>query len=100
VPTLLQIVVGIWVLLELNESQRMALMGERLLATMLFAVAVLVALRLMHLSAAIALGERRSRQLVSAIVTMVVTTLLMSATLHISSQREELNLGVQAPLTE
>lgn len=89
VPSLLQLLVGVWVLFQLPEDSRSALLGDRVPATCVFAAGVLTSLWLLHLAASIALGERRPRQLVSAIATMVVTVLLMAATLHISSQREE-----------
>jgi hypothetical protein len=90
VPTVLQLLVGVWVVIELPNSVRDGLLGNRLPLTLLFGVSLLVALRLMHVLASIALGDRTPRQLVSAIATMVLTVLLMTATLHVSSRREEL----------
>jgi hypothetical protein len=90
VPTLLQLLVGVWVVIELPQTVRDGLLGNRLPLTLLFGASILVALRLMHVLASIALGDRTPRQLVSAIATMVLTVLLMTATLHVSSRREEL----------
>lgn len=91
VPSVLQLLVGVWVLLQMPEAVRNGLMGDRLAATFIFGLGILAALRLMHVLASIALGDRTPRQLVSAIATMALTVLLMSATLHIGSNREELN---------
>lgn len=91
IPTVLQLFAGIWVVVELPASSRDALLGNRLPLTLLFGTGILAALRLMHVLASIALGDRTPRQLVSAIATMLLTVLLMTATLHVSSRREELN---------
>ena len=96
IPSVLQLLVGLWVLLELPDRSRAGLMGGNMSATIVFALGLLAALRLMHLLASIALGDRRPRQLVSAIATMGITVLLMSATLHISSGREDSNRQVNA----
>jgi hypothetical protein len=93
VPTLMQLVVGAWVLFTMAEADRNRLLGDSIPAAIVFAAAILAALRLMHLLATIALGDRTPRQLKSAIVMMLVTILLMSATLHISSEREELEVS-------
>jgi len=99
VPTLLQLLVGAWVLFELPEVDRSRMLGDSIPASIILAAGVLAALRLMHLLATIALGERTPRQLKSAIGTMLVTVLLMSATLHISSEREELTVSHQKDVT-
>ena len=96
VPSVLQLLVGLWVFLQLPDRSRSGLMGGSMPATIVFALGLLAALRLMHLLASIALGDRRPRQLVSAIATMGVTVLLMSATLHISAGREDLNTQANA----
>ena len=96
IPSVLQILVGLWVVLQLPDHARLGLMGGKVPATIVFSLGLLAALRLMHVLASIVLGERTPRQLVSAIATMALTVLLMSATLHITSQRERLETKANA----
>lgn len=100
VPSVLQLLVGAWVLLTLPQGEQGRLMGGSLPATIIFALGILAALRLMHLLAVIALGERAPKQIVSAIVMLLLTVLLMTATLHLASQREELNLSTRKALIQ
>jgi len=79
VPTLLQLPVGLWVLLQLPLAERDALLGSDLYATGLFALALLAALRLMHQLAAVALGDTERKQIVGSLSTMALVVALMVA---------------------
>ncbi len=79
VATLLQIPVGAWVLLTLDNSR--AVMGGDLAVTGLFAVAVIAALGLMHHLAALAFGDIGRKSVCSAVALFVVVVLLMTSTL-------------------
>lgn len=79
VPTLLQLPVGLWVLLQLPLAERDSLLGSDLYATGLFALAMLAALRLMHQLAAVALGDTERKQIVGSLSTMVLVVVLMVA---------------------
>ena len=79
VPTALQLVAGMLVLVQLPDIARDRLLGGDLWATSLFGLAVFAALGLMHRLAAVALGEVRRRDVVTAAALMAVTVVLMAA---------------------
>ena len=82
VPTLLQLVGGVYLLFVLPQNLQDAMMGDNLVATSLFVVSVLVALALMHCLAGVALGQRSRASMIQAGILLVVTVLLMTASLH------------------
>lgn len=82
IATVLQIPVGIWVLLSLENNR--ALMGDSLLATALFIVAVVAALALMHHLAAIAFGDVTRKAVLTAAALFVFVVVTMTATLVFS----------------
>lgn len=84
--TLLQIPVGIWLLLASDEAARQSMLGDNWIATASLALGVWVALGVMQSLAAIAWGDMERRQLGRACVLLVVTVVLMSATLKTSRQ--------------
>lgn len=81
-PTVVQMVVGLWVLLALPEPIKTALMGGDTASAVLFCVSLLSALLLMHHLGAVAFGDVERRRLVRAMVSMVVVVVLMSAMLE------------------
>lgn len=81
-PTLLQILVGLWTLLTLPAGAQSSLMGTDLLGTSLLGISVLSALGLMHVLSAGAMGEVDGRLSRKAMVLMAVIVVLMSATLR------------------
>lgn len=80
--TLSQLAVGIWLLLAVPAGMQNALLGEDWLATGLFAVAVILALGLMHHLAMIALGDVRRGAIIRAAAMMFATILTMTGTLQ------------------
>jgi len=81
-PTLLQILVGLWLLLTLPAGAQSSLMGTDLLGTSLLGISVLSALGLMHVLSAGAMGEVDQRLSRKAMVLMAIIVVLMSATLR------------------
>lgn len=82
VPTLLQLLAGTFVLLTLPALMRDRLLGQDLLATILFAASMIAALALMHRLAAVAMGDTQRREIIGAMVLLVVVVLLMVGTLQ------------------
>lgn len=80
VPTLLQILVGGWVLGVLPPLMRQRLMGSDLLAASAFGLSIIGALWLMHALSAVAFGDTRPRTLKVAIHLMYALVILMTYT--------------------
>lgn len=81
-PTILQLPIGIWLVLELPKSVQNGFMGGSVVATALFGVSLVAALWLMHQWTAVAFGDIKPRTLVVAMVSMVVVVVLMTGTLR------------------
>jgi len=78
--TVAQLPAGLWVALELPEASRNALLGNDMVASALFGLALLLVLQLLHTLAAIALGEtERSHVRRAALVTAVLVLLMVAA---------------------
>jgi hypothetical protein len=84
--TMLQIPVGVWVLLALDNSR--AVMGGDWAATGSFIAAVVAALGLMHHLAALAFGDVHRNSVRSAVTLFVVVVLLMTSTLVLARRGE------------
>ncbi|MCG8583440.1 MAG: hypothetical protein MI757_01855 [Pirellulales bacterium] len=82
VPSVLQLAVGIYFLLVLPDGLQSALMGESILATMVFGVSLLTALALMHRLVSLAMGNCNRSAVVQTIVLLLVTITLMTGALH------------------
>lgn len=82
VPTLLQLPVGMWVLLQLDDVGQKRLMGGDAIGTALFALAVLAALLLMHQLTAVAMGNTKRGALIRSMALMFVVVLLMTGTVR------------------
>ncbi|MBP86141.1 MAG: hypothetical protein CMJ64_05410 [Planctomycetaceae bacterium] len=80
VPTLLQILVGIWVLAVVPPAMQQRLMGGDMLASGLMACSIIGAPYLMHQLSAVALGDTSPRQLKLAVWTMIAVVVMMTAT--------------------
>ena len=80
--SLLQLPVGVWVLLALPEAQSQRIMSTG--TAILFGIAVVTALWLMHQLAMIALGDVSRRRLIMATLMMALVVVLMTATLQFS----------------
>lgn len=81
-PTILQLPIGFWLVLELPEAIQSDFMGESVVASSLFAASLVAALWLMHPLSAVAMGNVKPRTLVHAMVSMIVVVLLMTGTLR------------------
>ena len=87
VPTLLQIVVGVWVLSVLPPSMQRSLMGGELLAASAFGLSIVGALWLMQQLSAVAFGDTQPRTLTLAIHLMYAVVILMTLTTRLASAR-------------
>lgn len=82
VPSLLQLLAGLFLLVHLPAYQRDRLLGGDPLSTVLLLASGLAMLGLYHHLAALALGETERRTAVSAVVLMLLVVLLMVAARH------------------
>jgi len=82
VPTVFQLLVGMWVLLTLPRRAAGGLMGGDLPATTLLCVSVLLSLLLLHLLGAIAMGEVTRQSVTRCALVMLLVVLCMSAVLR------------------
>jgi hypothetical protein len=87
VPTLLQWPAGLYLLLQLPNPSRDALLGYDWLGTALFVSALLAAVLLMHKLAALALGQTKRKELLWAVLMMVAVVVLMVGARHRARQR-------------
>jgi hypothetical protein len=87
VPTLLQILVGIWVLSVLPPLMQQRLMGRDLLTASAFGLSLIGALWLMHQLSAVAFGDTKPRTLKMAIHLMYAVVILMTFTSRLALAR-------------
>ncbi len=80
VPTVLQLFVGLYVLLELPMRARDGLLGGDSLGTLLFGVSLVGAIMLMHRLASVAFGETERRNLIGAMALLVLVVVAMVGT--------------------
>ncbi|HVU88491.1 MAG TPA: hypothetical protein VHD36_14310 [Pirellulales bacterium] len=80
VPTVLQLFVGLYVLLELPERARDGLLGGDHVGTLLFGISLVGAIMLMHRLASVAFGETDRRNLIGAMALLVFVVLTMVGT--------------------
>jgi len=83
VPTLSQVIVGMWVLLALPSAVQKSLMGGDLLLSGLFLLSLAAALGLMHALASIAMGDSERKLIGRAMGLFGTTVVLMSAVLYL-----------------
>ncbi len=82
VPTLLQIPIGLWVLLNLPNDGPRRLMGDDLAGTILLGLSVVLALLLMHQLSSVAMGNTKRSALIRSVVVMILIVVLMTGTLR------------------
>jgi hypothetical protein len=80
IATLLQIPVGLWVLLQSPAAWRDQLLGSAWWPTSLFVASMAAGLATLHALAAVALGEVQRKQTRTAVLLLLLTVLLMTAT--------------------
>ena len=98
-PTVLQLLVGLYLLLQLPRPVRGALLGADLWATSTFVVSLLAAFWLMQCLMTLAFGEASRVDAVKAIGLMVATITLMVAARHVAYQTSQ-QLPPTTPNTE
>lgn len=79
VPTLLQLLVGVWLTTQLPSTVQQRLMGGDLLAAGLFGLSIVAALGLMHQLSAVALGDTTDKSLRKSMLLMFLVIFLMTA---------------------
>ncbi len=79
VPTVLQLLAGTFVLVQLPDLARERLLGQDLLATGLFGLALVGSVALMHRLAAVALGDVSRKEIAGSLALLVLIVLLMIA---------------------
>jgi hypothetical protein len=80
VPTVAQLFVGVYVLLELPSQARDGLMGGDTLGTVLFGISLVLAIMLMHQLASVAAGDVERRNLIRSMALLVLVVVLMVGT--------------------
>ncbi|MBI2478595.1 MAG: hypothetical protein HYV60_08135 [Planctomycetia bacterium] len=87
VPTVLQVLVGVWVLSVLPPLMQQRLMGRDPVAASAFGLSILGALWLMHQLSAVAFGDTKPRTLKLAIHLMYTVVILMTFTSRLALAR-------------
>jgi len=82
IPTLAQLLVGMWVVLALPRTAQDAVLGGDGMATGLLGAGILASLALMHCLSSPALGEVDRRLVVRAMLLLALVVLLMSGALR------------------
>ncbi len=85
--SLVQLPVGLWVLLAVPERSRTAPMGGDLAGTLLFGLAIVATLALLHHLAAAALGDTAPAQVRRSVTLTLCVVLLMTAALDRTRMR-------------
>lgn len=81
-PTVLQILVGIWILVSMGSFTQSRIMGGSLTAAICFMVGILTAFWLMQLLAALAFGEAERSLMIKSMAAFLATIFLMTAAWH------------------
>ena len=97
VPTVLQLFVGLYVLMELPPRARDGLLGGDAIATLLFFASLVAAIVLMHRLASVAFGETERRNLISSMALLLVVVTAMVGTR--TRARQEQFVALAAPLS-
>ncbi len=82
VPTLLQIPVGLWVMMQLPPLRQSQLMGRDVPGSVLLAGGVLGALWLLHVLIGMAVGEANRKAVRRSLVLLIVVVVLMTGALR------------------
>jgi hypothetical protein len=84
VPTLLQIPVGLWLLNDVGASVQSKLIGGSLAASLLFLLAIVAALLLLHNLATVSAGQTDRRTLMISMGLSTLTVFLMTFAWHLA----------------
>ena len=77
-PSVAQLVVGMWIVFSLESYQQKALMGGDIAGSLAFVLSLVLALWLMHLTAAIAFGTKTPQQWRMVAIVMALIIVLMT----------------------
>ncbi len=83
-PSLLQMIAGVYLLLNLPHDQQERLMGGNALVTGLFAVSGIAALALLHSLGGLAMGDASRREAVRSLWLMGLVVVAMTAARHLA----------------
>ncbi len=86
VPSLLQIPVGLWLLMNLGTSAQSKLMGGHLIASLMFLTGLATALWLLHILAMIASGQTDRRTLLMSMGTATATVVFMTVSWQLATR--------------
>lgn len=84
--SLSQVPIGVWLLTSLSNTSRSALMGDNLLASLAFVIAILGTVKLLQTLVSIALGQTDARTLRIAVAHVCAVVLLMTTSLRLSRE--------------
>jgi hypothetical protein len=97
VPTLMQWLAGLYVLLELPERSRAGLLGGDMLGSCLFGAALVGVIVLMQRLAGVAFGETERRNLIGAMALMAIVVVTMVGARHRARQEVRMVATLVAP---
>lgn len=83
-PTVLQILVGLWILLKLDPLTQSQMLGGNVVAGLCFLVSMILAFWLMQLLAALAFGEAERGLMIKSMTAFLATILFMTAAWHVA----------------
>lgn len=81
-PTVMQILVGLWILVKLDPLTQSRMLGGNMVAGACFLVGVLIAFWLMQLLAALAFGEGERTLIIKSMAAFLGVLILMTAAWH------------------
>jgi len=80
VPTVSQLIIGMYVLMQLPDRARSGLLGGDALATLLFTTSLFCAIVLMHWLAHVSAGDTERRKIIGTMALLVVVVVVMVGT--------------------
>jgi len=86
VVSVLQIPIGVWVLLSLPAGGRNALLGDSLLASLLFIASLLLVFRLLQRLFSVAMGEFDRKQVQHVVWLLIAVVVMMTASMRLSRE--------------
>ncbi len=93
VPTVSQLLIGMYVLMQLPDRARSGLLGGDGLATLLFATSLFCAIVLMHWLAHVSAGDTERRKIIGTMALLVVVVVVMVGTRQRVRQERFVSLG-------
>jgi len=100
VPTVVQLLIGLYVLFHLPRYSQGLLLGGDLLGTAMLAASVLASIWLMHLLATVSLGEAERGPIIRSMTLLVLIVVLMTSTLQRAKHRTYEHLDGDQPVAQ